>query len=1571
MSEYMIRFSARILFLFCIVTIALMGSPVIAGNPGTDYPGPGQYMTDATPESLMQESPSMPSGLTLTGGSTLALAKNGSAPSFAWAVPDAVGVHPFTIAVDAQDTIYAADPIGHSIGKFSPEGSRISQWGSAGNNPGEFRGPAGVAVNSSGYVYTSDLDRIQVFGPDGTFVTAWGSAGNNTGEFNGAIGIAVNASGYVYVSETSTNRIQVFDPAGTFVTAWGTGGSGPGEFNGLVTLAVNTSGFVYAVDRFNNRIQVFDPSGRFVQAWNRSGSGNGELLLPESVTIDRNGTVFVGDAGNNRVQVFDPSGMYVKQFPVALMGLGIAVNSSGYVYLTDAYVDRISVLDQNGAAVRSWGARGDGNGRFFHPWGVAVNASGYSYVTDSENNQVQIISPAGTFVGQWGSQGSDPGKFALPLGIAADSSGYVYTADSGNNRVQVFDPSGRYEAQWGSFGYNAGELFDPRGIAVNHSGFVYVSETGNARIQVFTRNGTSLGYWGTYGTGTGQFSGPMGIAINESGYVFVGDDGNHRVQVFDPSGGYVMQIGSHGTGDGMFSFPMGVAVDTSGRVFVVDQANHRIQFFTRDGVYQGQWGSTGTNNGQFYDPAGIAADKSGNVVVAEWMNDRIQKFTFSEPVSETDFEVNAVDVNPPGDLGSGNPVTVSFTVNFSGTGNQTFPSAGELQMSTDLDNARWNYTLILDGVENPQPGSGGRTLNVSGWLLSFPPSVRESLNVTLHGTAPGVPMPADITIVDVREIDSYGNPVGTPFSRSAPVSPGEVPPGEPGVIPLCPAGTPFDGSLYPQNTPQSDPMVFQCYWNGTGRVYMSGNQTSVTGIWADDGYTVTIQPSGATFDAPDHGGVQHPVVDLTSGMTPGVNNFTLVVQNWNGLSMWYGLFAPLGISQTPYVVQVINASEPSGLYADFDAFPVNGTSPLVVHFSDTSYADNSAIAGRAWFFGDENYTGPWIPLNGDTGWPERYLQSSAVMPDGSIIMTGGMNSGTFMDDVWRSTDTGETWTEVTDHAGWPGRAGHSSAALPDGSIVIMGGTDGSNNYRSDVWRSADNGLTWTEVTDHAGWPGRAVHSSVVLPDGSLVVMGGNNGYAGRLSDVWRSTDNGATWTQQTGSAEWTGRWSQSSVAMPDGSIILTGGWNNNYLGDVWRSADAGRTWTLMNVTPGWTPRGFHGSVAMPDGSLILMGGIIGEYANSARNDIWRSTDNGATWTQLTTSAAWVPRYYPNTLVLPDGSIVLIGGMDDSGTILSDVWRFQPAGSSEMNPSHTFTVPGTYTVSLQVFNNAGSNSTQKPGYITVTRLSSPRPVVKFTSNKTSGYAPLAVKFTDSTTGSPIMWNWSFGDDTWFNTTTASQKSPAHVYTNAGTFNAQLIACNASGCNTTAPARTITVTIQTPPVVKFTTNKTSGYAPLAVKFTDSTTGSPIMWNWSFGDDTWFNTSTSSEKSPTHIYTNAGTFNAQLIACNAAGCNVTAPARTITVTIQTPPVVKFTSNKTSGFAPLAVKFTDSTTGSPTMWNWSFGDNTWFNTTISGEKSPTHIYTNAGTFNAQLIACNAAGCNTTAPLRKVTVRG
>ena len=405
---------------------------------------------------------------------------------------------------------------------------------------------------------------------------------------------------------------------------------------------------------------------------------------------------------------------------------------------------------------------------------------------------------------------------------------------------------------------------------------------------------------------------------------------------------------------------------------------------------------------------------------------------------------------------------------------------------------------------------------------------------------------------------------------------------------------------------------------------------------------------------------------------------------------------------------------------------------------------------------------------------------------------------------------------------WSARVGRSIVKMPDGSIVLMGGQD-ITGLKNDVWRSTDNGASWTLQTAGAEWSARRMTSSMTMPDGSIVLVGGQD-ITGLKNDVWRSTDNGASWILVTDNAPWSARRGPSIIVMMDGSIILMGGADStSYKNDVWRSMDRGASWTLVTNNAPWSERANQKSVAMPDGSIVLMGG---SDSSSYKNDVWRSTDNGSSWTPVTNNAPWSARDRFGCVAMPDGSIVLMGG-SDSSSFKNDVWRLVTAGSSEKNPSHIYNSPGIYQVSLQAYNSNGINVATKIDYITVKEAP---PVAGFSGIPISGNVPLTVAFTDKSTGIITSFKWNFGDGA-----TSTDKNPLHKYTVSGRYTVTLTVSNSAGSNTMTKQNYITADKALAPT-GFSGKPTSGTAPLTVSFTDLSSNNPNGWAWYFGDETY---------------------------------------------------------------------------------------------------------------------------------------
>ncbi len=88
-------------------------------------------------------------------------------------------------------------------------------WGKTGSGPGEFKAPAGLAIDKNDNIYIAEIgnDRVQVFDKNGNFITMWGTKGAGDGQFGNTHGIFVDKNtGWVYVADTANNRIQVFKP---------------------------------------------------------------------------------------------------------------------------------------------------------------------------------------------------------------------------------------------------------------------------------------------------------------------------------------------------------------------------------------------------------------------------------------------------------------------------------------------------------------------------------------------------------------------------------------------------------------------------------------------------------------------------------------------------------------------------------------------------------------------------------------------------------------------------------------------------------------------------------------------------------------------------------------------------------------------------------------------------------------------------------------------------------------------------------------------------------------------------------------------------------------------------------------------------------------------------------------------------------------------------------------------------------------------------------------------------------------------------------------------------------------
>ncbi|MCP3917374.1 MAG: PKD domain-containing protein, partial [bacterium] len=304
----------------------------------------------------------------------------------------------------------------------------------------------------------------------------------------------------------------------------------------------------------------------------------------------------------------------------------------------------------------------------------------------------------------------------------------------------------------------------------------------------------------------------------------------------------------------------------------------------------------------------------------------------------------------------------------------------------------------------------------------------------------------------------------------------------------------------------------------------------------------------------------------------------------------------------------------------------------------------------------------------------------------------------------------------------------------------------------------------------------------------------------------------------------------------------------------------------------------------------------------------------------------------------------------TGEITSWSWDFGDGNlSTEQNPSHTYTASGVHSVSLSVTGPGGADTETKPGYITVNAAA---PVAEFSGSPTGGMAPLLVAFSDLSTGEITSWAWDFGDGG-----TSTLETPSHTYVADGTYTVALTVTGPGGMDTETKTDYVTVSA-TVPVVEFSGDPQTGLAPLTVDFVDESEGTITSWAWDFGDG-----NTSALQFPGHTYTASGVYTVSLTATGPGGSATETKIDYITANAATP-VAEFSANPTSGLAPLAVTFSDLSSGEVASRSWNFGDGG-----TSTMQSPSHTYVADGDYTVSLTVTGPGGTDTETKLDYITV--
>jgi gliding motility-associated-like protein len=301
----------------------------------------------------------------------------------------------------------------------------------------------------------------------------------------------------------------------------------------------------------------------------------------------------------------------------------------------------------------------------------------------------------------------------------------------------------------------------------------------------------------------------------------------------------------------------------------------------------------------------------------------------------------------------------------------------------------------------------------------------------------------------------------------------------------------------------------------------------------------------------------------------------------------------------------------------------------------------------------------------------------------------------------------------------------------------------------------------------------------------------------------------------------------------------------------------------------------------------------------------------------------------------------------AGNILGYRWDYGDGDSSFFTNGQHVYAPGTYTVCLTVYTDAGCDTTFCQN-ITVYA----KPTANFSFQNLVCRNAQPIQFINSSTnptGNIISYEWFFGDGN-----LSTQINPQHIYMNAGIYDVKLRIINDNFCKDSLIQQ---ITIFAVPEAAFAymylSNDSCG-EPQTINFTNnSNNAGGYYWDFDYlnnpGQDT------SILMHPNHIYTQPGSFMVMLIAKNGLGCQDTAFQN---INVHPIPEPEFTTDLSAGCAPLTVNFSNLTKlpvgfNDSIYYTWTISDGTVLNT-----PTPRHTFVNPGTYSVQLKARSEFSC-------------
>lgn len=282
-------------------------------------------------------------------------------------------------------------------------------------------------------------------------------------------------------------------------------------------------------------------------------------------------------------------------------------------------------------------------------------------------------------------------------------------------------------------------------------------------------------------------------------------------------------------------------------------------------------------------------------------------------------------------------------------------------------------------------------------------------------------------------------------------------------------------------------------------------------------------------------------------------------------------------------------------------------------------------------------------------------------------------------------------------------------------------------------------------------------------------------------------------------------------------------------------------------------------------------------------------------------------------------------------------------SGLLNPTISYLNSGSYTVTLIVTNDDGTNTYTSTNFITVFE----DPSSNLESNINEGCGAFPVIFTDLSTegdGAITQWNWDFGDGGY-----SDSQNPTHTYDDVGIYDVSLSVTDNNGCNSVFTIEEYIEAIDgVNPNFSLSTNF-SCTSPTTLTINNNSSGDGVIdYYWDFGNST----SSTLENPPAITYNSVGNYIIELTMTSDLGCT-----QSYSQSFQ---IQNFYANFYADLTCTDIaNFINQSDPAFNSFSWDFGDPLSASNQSSLE-SPGHLFSSPGAYTVTLTAYIDGGCET-----------